>query len=524
MKFTLAVLSVLMGFLIGPAWGADPTRVTVVHNIEPNHLVSAINPVSAIAMVSTKIHDMLLAPSNDGEFKPALAESWTSAPDGKMFTFKLRPNIKWHDGEPFTAKDVVFTAEAAWRRLNPYTMSLLKDLTSVAASDDLTVTFELSRPVSPDLFFTTLAVAGPVIPAHAYGDTDISQHEAIMHPIGTGPFKFKEWERGSYIRLERNPDYWADGQPGVDELVFRYIRDEAGRAAALETGEAQVSVLGTVALSDVERLKASPNLAIETRGYAMSVWHSIMEFNLRREPFNDVRVRQAIAHAIDLDLIARTAWVGLAKPSTGPIPSQLTSMYTTDGVPLYPVDVEKAEKMLDEAGWPKKADGTRFKMNLVVNAFTLPYQQTAQVIAQALTRIGIDVQIENMTQGLVRRIYTDYDFDAQVSAMALSGDPSISIVQTYWTKGILPGANLSNASGYSNPEMDSVIEAAAQELSTEKRVELFKQFQAIAQRDLPLIPLVEIPFFTIHDKRLVNTYDSPRWPMASWGELRYGQQ
>ena len=180
-----------------------------------------------------------------------------------------------------------------------------------------------------------------------------------------GPFKFVEWRRGELVRLDKNPDYWRKGQPYLDRIVVRFINDEATRTAALEKGEAHVAGFGAVPYSDAKKLAALPSIEVTTKGYEMISPIVELMINTKKAPFDNQKVRQAIAYAIDRQFIIDNIWFGYGKPATGPISSNFapSGLYTAD-VTKYqvPDGIEKANKLLDEAGFPRKEGGIRFEI------------------------------------------------------------------------------------------------------------------------------------------------------------------
>ena len=258
--------------------------------------------------------------------------------------------MRWHDGREFTSADVAWSLLNVWKTLHGRGRGTYLNVTGAETPDPSTIIIRLGKP-SPAIMNALAASKSQILPRHIYEGTDVLTNLANNAPVGTGPFRFKEWQRGSAIVLERNADYWDSPRPYVDRIVYRIIPDGAGRAAALESGEAQVAGDNPVPLNDVQRLSQVPHLIADKRGYTSVNNVHYMEFNLRRPQLKDVRVRRAIAHTINRDLIARAVWFGLATPSTGPIPAALSKFYSPD-VPSYKLDVTQANALLDEAGFP----------------------------------------------------------------------------------------------------------------------------------------------------------------------------
>jgi peptide/nickel transport system substrate-binding protein len=475
--------------------------VSMIITPEPPMLTGAFATTGPMQTVSPKIFDGLVSYDFDYKPRPQLATAWDVSADGLAIRFSLRPGVRWHDGKPFTSADLEWSLLNVWKTLHGRGRATYANVVAVETPDAGTAVLRLSKP-SPAIMNALAAAESQILPRHIYEGTDIQTNPANNAPIGTGPFRFKEWRRGSAIVLERNPDYWDAPKPYIDQLVLRVIPDGAGRSAALESGEVLLAGDNPVPLADVQRLSQLPSLAIERRGYNSVNNIHFMEFNLRRPYFQDVRVRQAIAHAINRDFIARNIWFGQAHASTGPVPSAVKAYYSSD-VPAYPVDLAAANRLLDEAGFKRGADGVRFKIFNDWAPYGEALQRTSEYLRQALKPVGIEVEVRSSDlPGWLRRVYTDNDFDTTTFYLSALSDPTIGIQRFYWSKNIQKGAVFTNGSGYNNPEMDRILEAAASEADTAKRVALFAEFQKLAMTDLPLIPLVDLDHVTFANKRV----------------------
>jgi peptide/nickel transport system substrate-binding protein len=492
-----------------PLQAQEPQRggvLTAIHWPEPTVLNSAINSGFAAAFISTKIFEGLVEYDRNGKPVPQLADSWDVSPDGLSVTFHLHPGVKWHDGKDFTSDDVKFSVEV-WKRYHSRGRLIYANVTQIDTPDPLTVILRLSEP-APALMSSLNSFTSPVMSRHAYEGTDIPTSPANTNPIGTGPWVFKEWQRGSYIILDRNPNYWQPGRPYPDRFVVRYLPDAAARSAVIETGEAQFGAQTPIALSDVRRLSSLPNVGTTTDGYEYFAPIVTMQFNNVTKPFNDVRVRKAVAFAMNRDVIIRNVWFGLGKVATGPISSK--SAYHTSDVDKYPFDPKKAEELLEEAGYKKDASGVRLKLTYEVSPLGSEYLRLGEVLKQQLGRVGIQIDLrtqDNATSS--RRLYTDYDFSFFTAYVGTYADPQLAV---YWSKNIIKGVPFSNASHYANPAMDKLLEQVQVENDPKKRMEEFHEIQRIAARDLPIFPLFELEQLTLFDKKVhdhTTTFDGP---------------
>ncbi|WP_353232343.1 ABC transporter substrate-binding protein [Pseudomonas helleri] len=489
---------------------AEPQRggtLTSVVSPEPVSLMPAIKPSAPNLFVTGNIFDGLIEFDKDLNPKPGLATSWEVSQDGKRVVFHLRKGVKWHDGVPFTGNDVKWTLQNVWQAFNPRTKSVFEAVESVDVPDEQTVVLNLSRP-SPAIFSAVNAAGAPILPQHLYEGTDILNNPFNNKPIGTGPYIFKKWERGQYIVLQRNPDYWEAGKPYLDSLVFKVVLDSSSRAALLETGAAQLGTFNPVPLRDTKRLKDQPDLSINTLGYRWSAPWLYSDFNLDNPYLKDGRVRQAIAKAVDRTAMAKIVYYGFAKPADSPIPSYLK--FHANDLPRYDVDLSAANALLDEAGFPRKNGGDRFSFVLLVDAsFGDEMKTGADFIRQSLKRVGIDVQIEGAdTPTFLRRAYAQRDFGMTLLWLSSFADPQIGTRRVYDSASIGKGLPYSNASGYRNARVDELFAGAAAEPDEAKRIELYQQLQRIIQTDLPSLPLLELNNVNIVSKDLNDAFIS----------------
>lgn len=483
---------------------------------EPVVLTGAFNSAGQIYQISGKLFDGLLAYGFEGP-KPLLATSWELSPDGLAYTFKLRDGVKWHDGKPFTSADVQYSALNVWKTSHPRGRSTYANLEAVDTPDPLTAILRFSKP-APYVMNALHGIESQILPRHLYEGTDLLTNPHNVAPVGNGAFRFVEWKRGEYLTLERNPDYWDQPRPYLDRIVVRFIPDSGARSAAFEAGELDVGGAMPVALADAQRLGEMPELTIPERGGEALATMAYIEFNLRKPPFDDVRVRRAIAHAIDREFMVKNIWYGFAKPSTGPISRDMTQFYSPD-VPSYKFDPAAAEKLLDEAGYKRGADGVRFKMTHDPLPGTDTYTNTGDYLRAALQKIGIAVEVRNQDfASYYKRVYTDNDFDSTNFVAFNLTDPTLGVQRFYWSKNIKKGVVFSNGAGYANPRVDELLEAAQVEIDPAKRKQQYAEFQKIVMEDLPNIPIGDVNYFTLQAK---TVQDLIRGPFGSYDSMSH---
>lgn len=512
----LAASTALSGpLLAAPAGG----RLIVAADSEPKNLNPAIVASNGVFFVASKVIEPLAEASYTGTdgLEPRLALSWEGAEDGLSVTFKLRDGVVWHDGKPFTSADVAFSAMQVWKPLQNIGRSVFADLAAVDTPDPLTAVFRFSKPTPIQLIRNALPAVSAVLPSHLYEGTDIAANPANAQLVGTGPFKFVEHKAGEYYLLRRNEAYWNKDEPKVDEIVFTVLPDRASAGAALEAGEIELAAFSMVPLADLDRISKVPGLKVITKGYEGLTYQLIVEINHRRKELADVRVRRAIAHAIDKDFVVKTVFLGYAETSTGPVPKNSKEFYTAD-VPTYDFDVDKANAMLDDAGYKRGDDGVRFALKLLPAPYFTETRQFGDYLKQALAKIGIDAElVGNDAAGHIKAVYTDHAFDLAVAPVVFRGDPAISttiLVQS----GIPAGVPFANQGGYANPELDALIEKAATTIDSDSRTGLYGDFQRLVDEDLPLINVAEWGFITIASDKVENVSSNPRWAVSSWGD------
>jgi peptide/nickel transport system substrate-binding protein len=481
--------------------------LTIALPTEPQHLNSAMDTTQHVKMVAGKIFSGLIRYDRDMNMSPDLAESWSVAEDGLSITFNLRQGVKWHDGTPFTSKDVAYSVLRGFGQNNGLVRAVFSNVADVETPDDHTAILRLKAP-TPAIMMALPVATATILPAHIYDNGgNIRENPANQAPIGTGPFRFVEWQRGSSIVLERNPDYFEDGRPYLDRIVFAIIPDTQSRGAAVEAGQIDMVYHSTAAASDARRLGDLPHLELSTEGYFFESTVCFWEFNMDHPILGKPEVRRALAHVIDKQFILDNVWMGFGATASSPFHRNLAHAHT-DAVPTYAYDPATAERLLDEAGYPRGSDGVRFRMTIDYTPFGDHYQRMAQYARQQLAAIGVETDVRSQDfASWVRRIWTDRDWDTNMSAITNASDPTIGIQRAYWSQNIRPGTPFTNGTHYSNPTLDALFEAAAQENDAEKRRAQFAEVQTILATDLPVIALVAIDQFTVANTR-VRGYDA----------------
>jgi peptide/nickel transport system substrate-binding protein len=473
-----------------------------VVNPEPSTLVCVDNSFGAAQKIGPKVNEGLLSYDFTLRPQPQLATAWSISGDGLRYTFTLRPNVFWHDGKPFTADDVKFSI-LTLKRTHPRGRGTFSGVTDVKTSDALTAVIELSRP-APYLITALAACESPIVPRHIYEGTDVTANPNGEHPIGTGPFLFREWVKGSHVILDRNPNYWDKPKPYLDRVIIRFIPDGGARAASFEAKELDLGGDTPVPMGDLERVKAIPYIGLETRGYQYTGNQSQLIFNLDTKPLQDLRVRQAIAHAVDLKALLATAWYGYGRVSPTPI-SPLLTQFDDPSIKPYAYDPALSGRLLDEAGFPRDQSGKRLPLRLTFNPYNDGNRRSAEFIRQALAHVGVDATLAAYDfAAFVKTVYTDRAFDIESEQLSNTFDPTLGVQRVYWSKNFKPGLGFSNGAHYTSETADRLLEAAAVEPDPAARRELFFKFQRVVYDDLPVLNLIAFDTVTVFNRRVQN--------------------
>jgi peptide/nickel transport system substrate-binding protein len=303
------------------------------------------------------------------------------------------------------------------------------------------------------------------------------------------------------VVYDRNPDYWDSPRPYLDQLVVKFIPDAAARSAALESGDVDLGYRTPVAYADLDRLRAAGKLAFENKGYEYNNNVNGLEFNLDAPNLSKLPVRQAITHALNTAAICKTVYYGTFDPCAAPIAPYLAEYHSPDPSP-YPYDVAKAEKLLDEAGYPRGADRMRFRMIFDISPGVEEGRRLGDYLRASLARVGIDLELRLSDYGsYLKRIYTDRDFDMCCTGFSNIYDPTVGVQRVYWSKNIIKGVPFSNTSYYRSARVDELLETAAIEPDPAKRRAEFLEFQRIVMRDAPDINIGVPRWVTIYNKR-----------------------
>jgi len=464
---------------------------------DPPTLLPSITTSIYAHFVTGQIFNTLIDYNLDGSERPELAESWEISKDGLSYTWHLVKNAEWHDGTPFTSADVKYSFEELLPKYHPTGQQSFGCIERVDTPDKYTAVFRLKYAFPPLIKFLGLFNAG-VGPKHIFEGSDPRTNPYATGekpPIGTGPFKFVEWVKGDHITLVKNQKYFKKGRPYLDRIIIKPVaRDPMGAILALEKGEIDYFPM-YLPLSEVDRLRKVPGIVVTNLGdEGFNTIGSNIMFNLKREPYNNLKFRQAVAHAVDKTEIIAKAFYGKGNPASGPIHSFMKTIFNpaTNTTIVYKLDREKANQLLDEIGLKKGPDGIRLKVPFAYDMADFSQVKTSEVLREQFTKIGIDLVLKPMEPATMYDVvWAKFDYDMALwRSMSTLAEPSVGAARAYLTSQIGKGS-FTNGMQYSNPRIDELFQKVQREVDENKRLEMYKELQEILVRDLPLIWLVE---------------------------------
>jgi ABC-type dipeptide transport system, periplasmic component len=493
--------------------------------MEPNTLNPLLSDLLATAEVGSLIFSGLVQVNDKGEWVADLASSVPTrqnggvSPDGLTVTYRLRPGVTWHDGAPFTAADVKFTWELIMnRRVNVISRDGYDKIAAIDTPDANTVVVRFRQYYAPFLtLFTT------ILPQHLLaGVDDMSKAAFNREPVGTGPFKLKEWRIAEALVFEANPTYFR-GRPNLDSIVYRIIPDNNIMLNQIKAGE--VDIVSNVALAQLEQVKAVSGMrAVVTPNM---IWEHL-DFNLNTALFQDAQVRRAIGLALDRQAIIAAALKGVASPAVG---DQSPLSWAYNPVLKAPArDVAAARDILAQAGYKEGADGIfakngrRLAFTLTTTAGNKARETVAQTIAQQLKEAGVAVSVQLVDVPVFfGDVLKHRRFETAMFAWVAGLDPdNISL----WHSRNIPAAGNGyqgqNYAGWRNQEVDSLTEQGAQLVDMEARRQAYFRIQELIVQEAPVIPLYFRSNIDAVRDTVVNYKPNPTQGGNLWNAYEWG--
>ncbi len=507
-------------------------RVTIGVQHEPERLSEILNATAVNNLVCNLIFSKFVKYDDELHLIPDLIETIPTVANGGIskdhlsYTYKIRKNASWHDGVPLTSADVKFTYEVIMDpRVNVESREGWDTIESVETPDPHTVIFFLHRPF-PD-FVSEIFFDESVLPKHLL-ENEVGEyfHQTDYHraPVGSGPFKFKEWKSGSYLILERNDRFYGDG-PYLDDIVFKFIPDENALLVQLKTGE--IDIYDNADISFLDQLKALPGVDVRLTPTMM---YEHIDLNTENEILSDKRVRQALSLATDREAISEVVYEGLVAPA--PLDEYPSSKYynrrAAENVRYDPV---KARRLLRDAGWVVKngdgileKDGKKLTLNISTTAGRLNREKTELVLREQFKEIGVDLRIKNYSSSLMYGSYEENgilkrgNFDLALYAWLSSPEPA--------TKRDLYAAHNIPPEGQNNPRikhkrLTELLDAGANEIDEERRIEIYHDVSDILVDEAPVIPLFWYTAVDVSSKRLKNYKPNPTQSADTWNASQW---
>lgn len=478
---------------------AKPTgRVIVGLGQEP----TVFNPLMVHIEVDDGVHfsvfDALFRIDPQGVIQPNLAvevpdqKNGGISEDGLKWRIRLRDDVRWHDGTPFSAEDVKFTLELitnpnfrSWRTAGH---ALVRDITVISPTE---ISWRMEEPFAPYLSFLTETF---IVPKHIL-EKEANPNNAAFNqaPVGTGPFKWGQRVPGDHLELVANPNYFGEG-PHIERLVFKYIPDLTVLYTQFKSGDVDLVGQPYITPDHYGEAKTLPNRVVTL--VPRTSFESFY-LNLERPQFKELAVREALYAAIDKEAIIQGLYYGVPTPTETFMPRQ--SFFFNGNLPLHQFDVNRAGKILDQAGWAKGADGIRAK-NGVRLSFTNSTtsgdplrEQVQQFLQQTFAQLGVEMKISNLPAAVMwGEFWTQSQFDSVIvgSSYLIGADPDVS--NRLHSRSIaVKGGRGSNNAQYTNPEVDALLDKGARTFDSEARRAIYSRVQELVRRDLPFLPLYQ---------------------------------
>jgi peptide/nickel transport system substrate-binding protein len=534
---------------VAPSAGGGGT-VTLIIPEEPTTLNYFGGDAAIIRQVADAT-DMtgLVTIDEKGEFVPMLAQELPTKENGGLsddyltVTWKLKPDLKWSDGESITSDDIKFI----WEVLsNPESGAMVgttgfDQIASVDTPDDLTAVLHYSSPYPGYLD----QFAYGLFPRHATGmPADMTSWEWNRKPVGAGPFVVTDWVSGQSITLERNPYYFEEGKPYLDKLVYRIVPEPAVQTAMMLQGEAQVHLWPGEDESEYNKLLEGKAKQVLVPG----IWNMAIDFNLSA-PFDgdpgptpphpilgDLRVRQAIASAIDYDTLIHDVLLDTVSPSTNPF---AYGWYQCDLPQPFPYDPDKAKSLLEEAGWVVGSDGIRVakgamyakdgtRLSLELQGYTNfePLQRTEEFVVENLKAVGIEARIQNYDFSIIFGSYEDQsprkigDYDMLIFDRGFTVEPQAYVYNAYLSTNIPSPENPGGGNYFRwvNPEVDAALEKAGSNFDLEVRKEAYCEIGKLVNTDLPQV------YLYVFQDGYGFADNLTGYTVSTWGSMAWGAQ
>ncbi|MEX2542395.1 MAG: peptide ABC transporter substrate-binding protein [Trueperaceae bacterium] len=487
-------------------------RATVLSPQEPRTLLPHLDLLTLAHEVENLVFDCLYAVDAEGGYIPRLAgevptlENGGISEDGRTYTIRLRDDVSWQDGEPFTSDDVRFTWQVITDPDLPIpARTVWEDIQSIETPDPHTAVVSFAEP-NVGFIGTAASDSCFILPGHALEGEDLVNSQLNRRPVGTGPYSLEEWASGSFIRLAKNPDYWG-GEPAIDEIVVSFPGGSQAVRTSLQRGEGEVALhLTSADARFIDRLA----------GYelAQAPDHAWWQFwvNNQDPVLQERDVRAALAYALDKQTIADTVMGGLVQPQAAMLPAGHWA-HNPD-VPTYEFDPERARELLEQAGWVdtdgngvRERDGEALRLEILNIAGEAERRQVVQIAQDQWRNVGFDVSIREIDAASFPPTMSEGEYQLAYGWFGENQEPVFNL----WL-----GTNWQN---YANEEALALLREVPATVDSEARGELVRRFQQMVADDVAMLPLAPRPILNAVSERLQGygpTLSGSLWNAEEW--------
>ncbi|HEY8383266.1 MAG TPA: ABC transporter substrate-binding protein [Microvirga sp.] len=481
LKRSLAAALLVTASLV-PAHAAKTTLVLGMAVEPPGLDPTVAAPVAIREVTYANLYEGLVRIDREGKVQPLLAKSWEVAPDGLTYTFRLQTGVKFHDGTAFDSADVKFAFDRARAPTSTNAQKqIFAPIDAIETPDPATVVIKLKEPSGNFLYYLGWGDASIVAPETAENNK--------ANPVGTGPFKFKAWNRGDRVELVRNADYWQPGKVKLDSVTFRFINDPQAQVAAVRAGDVDAfpNIGAPELFADLKKDSRFTAVAGNTEG------EIVAGLNNAKKPFDDVRVRRALMHAIDRKTLIEGAYSGFGQP----IGTHFSPNHPafTDQTKAIPFDQAKAKALLQEAGY---GNG----LSLTIKSPQMAYaSRSAELMAAMLSEVGVELKIvpTEFPAKWIEEVFRNKDFDMTIVAHAEPLDVDIYARDTYYFN-------------YKNEKLKAAVAAASKTPDEKARFAQYAEAQKILAEDVPALFLFQLPKLGVWNAKLKGLWENTPIP------------
>ncbi|MBA2451733.1 MAG: hypothetical protein H0V47_01075 [Chloroflexia bacterium] len=477
--------------------GASGGSITVSRQVDSENLDPVIQDGNINIWVFMSIYDQLVGIDDDGlALIPRLAESWEVDDDGATYVFNIRSGVQFFDGSDMTVEDIKWSIERARdTEESPWTFSLAQ-VQEITTPDESTVVISLTEPWAP--FLPQVAMFNASVISKAFADEN-GVGALVDQTMGTGPFQLSEWRKGEQMTMVKNPNYWEEGLPLLDEIIWSVVPDGNSQILQVQGGEIDGIIgQGDVPLNRVPDLGQDENLQVLTW---TSTYNNFIPLNTRNAPLNDVKVRQALNYATDKEALIETILFGNAEVSNSFMPNG--ALYWNPDQEGYPFDLERAQELMAESEHP---DG--FTLGFLVRAGNQQQVQIATALKDMWAGIGVDLDIQQLDQAVVQDLYRSFEFEAILSGWTndiIDPDQLVSYA-------IIPETIENYRTGWVNDEAVELANEGRTTLEDDARREIYHEIQRIHMEDAPFVYLYVLPYIDVMNQRVQGYFHHPMGP------------